>query len=272
MANDLKVYNHLNYKEQPFEKEDGFVEFLFQHSNMDAPEVNEDAAWNALNKKVYNPNKAFAWMKIAAAVAVLAVLTLSVYLYNPEPSQIHVASNTEKLSVTFPDGSLGVLNVGSSFTYLEEFGDERNVSFTGEAYFDIQKSEKPFIIDVNGVNVKVLGTAFNLVTTEKDVKLYVDRGLVAFEKDGDLTEVPAGMEAIFNRSDASVQFNNIPSENIMSWRNGVFKFDKTPLSKALNELSEYISTLKDHREKKEAESKVEVEKHSWPYPDTKKQI
>ena len=40
----------------------------------------------------------------------------------------------------------------------------------------------------------------------------------------------------------------------------------------LNELSEYISTLKDHREKKEVESKLEVEKHSWPYPDTKKQI
>ena len=40
----------------------------------------------------------------------------------------------------------------------------------------------------------------------------------------------------------------------------------------LNELSEYISTLKDHREKKEAESRLEVEKHSWPYPDTKNQI
>jgi len=40
----------------------------------------------------------------------------------------------------------------------------------------------------------------------------------------------------------------------------------------LNELSEYISTLKEHREKKEAESRLEVEKYSWPYPDTKKQI
>jgi hypothetical protein len=40
----------------------------------------------------------------------------------------------------------------------------------------------------------------------------------------------------------------------------------------LNELSEYISTLKDHRKKKEAESRLEVEKHSWPYPDTKNQI
>ena len=40
----------------------------------------------------------------------------------------------------------------------------------------------------------------------------------------------------------------------------------------LNELNEYIAKLKIHREKKEAESKLEVEKHSWPYPDTKNQI
>ena len=40
----------------------------------------------------------------------------------------------------------------------------------------------------------------------------------------------------------------------------------------LNEMNEYISTLKEHRREKEAESRLEVEKHSWPYPDTKKQI
>jgi ferric-dicitrate binding protein FerR (iron transport regulator) len=239
MANDLKAYNHLNYKDQPSEKEDGFVEFLFQHSEMSAPEINEDKAWNSLNQKIHNPNRAFAWMKIAAAIAILAMLSVSVYLYNPTPSEIHVASNTEKVSVTFPDGSIGILNANSSFTYIEEFGNERNVSFSGEAYFDIVKSEKPFIIDVNGVDVTVLGTAFNLITTEEEVKLFVDRGLVAFEKDGNQTKVPAGKEAIFNRKDATVALFDTPSSNIMSWRNGVFNFDQTPLSEALEELAEY---------------------------------
>jgi len=40
----------------------------------------------------------------------------------------------------------------------------------------------------------------------------------------------------------------------------------------LDELMLRFHTLKDHRRQKEAESKLEVEKHSWPYPDTKKQI
>ena len=40
----------------------------------------------------------------------------------------------------------------------------------------------------------------------------------------------------------------------------------------LNELSEYITTLKEHRKEKEAESIIEIAKHSWPYPNTKNQI
>lgn len=239
MAKDLEVYNHLNNQERPSEQEDGFVEFLFQHTEMDAPEIDENKAWEKLNKKIHNPNKGFVWMKIAAAVTILAVLSISVYLYNPTPNQVHIASADQKVSVTFPDGSVGILNANSSFTYPEEFGDVRNVSFEGEAYFDIQKSEKPFIIDVNGVDVKVLGTAFNLITTDNEVRLYVDRGLVAFEKGGKQTQVPVGNEAIFDRKSAAVSFSGIPSENIMSWRNGVFNFDKTPLSQALEELGEY---------------------------------
>ena len=39
----------------------------------------------------------------------------------------------------------------------------------------------------------------------------------------------------------------------------------------LDELLLRFHTLKDHRKEKEAESKIEVEKHSWPYPDTIKQ-
>ena len=40
----------------------------------------------------------------------------------------------------------------------------------------------------------------------------------------------------------------------------------------LTELGQDILELFNHREKKEVESKREVEKHSWPYPDTKTQI
>ena len=40
----------------------------------------------------------------------------------------------------------------------------------------------------------------------------------------------------------------------------------------LTELKQDILDLMSHREVKEAESRIEVEKHSWPYPDTIQQI
>lgn len=239
MANDLKVYNHLKYQDQSDAQDDGFVKFLLQESEPLAPEIDEQKAWATLNKKINQPISSFNWMKVAAAVAILATLSISLFLYNPTINQVSVFSTEKKINVTFPDGSTGILNKNSSFEYPEKFGDERNVSLTGEAYFDIKKSHKPFIIDVNGVDVKVLGTAFNLVTTNDEVRLYVDRGLVAFEKAGKQTKVSKGNEAIFNRKDASIKIMPTPSANIMSWRNGVFNFNETPLNDALNALSKY---------------------------------
>lgn len=239
MAKDFEKYNHLNYKDQDVDATDQFIDFLYQNSEIEAPDVDIDAAWNSLSGQINNKKSGFNWMKIAASVSLVVAVSIALYITNFSPEQIFVASADQKVNVTFPDGSIGVLNENSSFTYLEKFGDERRVSFEGEAYFDIKKSQKPFVIDVNGVEVKVLGTAFNLVSKEESVTLFVDRGLVAFAKDGNETKVKAGLEAVFNKKTNEVTISETPSENIMSWRNGFFKFDDTPLSDALVDLGEY---------------------------------
>ncbi|GAB4247145.1 MAG: hypothetical protein Tsb0034_26290 [Ekhidna sp.] len=240
MAEDFKKYNHLQYGHSPEESDKDFVNFLFENTDIQAPEVDENTAWNALRQKIDAPKRSFGWMKIAASIAIILSVSMAIYLLvNATPEQILVSSLEEKIPVHFPDGSIGVLNEQSSFSYPDRFGSERRVSFTGEAYFDIKKSSKPFIIDANGVEVKVLGTAFNLETTDESVTLYVERGLVAFAKDGKETKVKAGLEAIFNKKTNKVFIKETPSANIMSWRNGYFKFEETPLSEALAKLSEY---------------------------------
>jgi transmembrane sensor len=202
--------------------------------------VDENQAWDQLTQKLDTSKKStFNWLKIAASVVIVLSVSIALYISNAPIKELEVATTDERINVTFPDGSLGVLNEYSSFSFPEEFGDDRRVSFSGEAYFDIIKSNKPFIIDANGVEVKVLGTAFNLITDENNVSLYVDRGLVAFSKDGVDTKVKAGLEAIFNKKTNKVTIKEIPNANIMSWRNGYFKFDDTPLNEALADLSEY---------------------------------
>lgn len=236
----IERYNHLRYNSDSSNEKDEFVDFLFENTDGDAPDIDLDAAWNITSQKI-NASKSnnYAWLKVAASIAIVLSVAFTAWRINSTPDQQYISTTDQKLEVTFPDGSKGVLNQHSSFSFLSQFGEERRVAFEGEAYFDIEKSKKPFIIEVGGVEVKVLGTAFNLNSTETSVELYVERGLVAFVKDGVETKVAAGKEAVFIKENSSVRFSGIPEKNVMSWRNGTFNFDKTPLSEALTQLEEF---------------------------------
>jgi ferric-dicitrate binding protein FerR (iron transport regulator) len=75
-----------------------------------------------------------------------------------------------KSKIELPDGSIVWLNAGSKLTYDKNFGKElREVTLTGEGYFDVMKmKEKPFIIHTSSINIKVLGTVFNVKAYPED--------------------------------------------------------------------------------------------------------
>lgn len=72
--------------------------------------------------------------------------------------------------IQLPDGSLVWLNAGSKLVYKKEFGQNtREVELKGEGFFDVVKNkEKPFIIHTNTIDIKVLGTAFNVKAYPED--------------------------------------------------------------------------------------------------------
>ena len=104
----------------------------------------------------------------------LMVVLLSVYLWNlysgrrattlPDKGFSEVSTRPgSKSRVVLPDSSIVWLNAGSKLTYNDQFGvTNRNATLTGEAFFDVRKNKIPFIITANTVNIKVLGTAFNV--------------------------------------------------------------------------------------------------------------
>lgn len=69
-----------------------------------------------------------------------------------------------KSNIVLPDGTKVSLNAGSKLTYDKNFGESvRNVQLTGEAYFDVvHNAEKPFVIHTKAMEIKVLGTEFNV--------------------------------------------------------------------------------------------------------------
>jgi transmembrane sensor len=122
---------------------------------------------------VPSPVKKIKWYYMAAA-AVLILLISGIYLYpnlNKDIATLHTDKQTRqvncppgsKTKVLLPDSSTVWLNSGSKIVYNEGFGKtNRNLVLTGEAYFDVKKSLTPFIIKTANIQIKVLGTAFNV--------------------------------------------------------------------------------------------------------------
>lgn len=87
--------------------------------------------------------------------------------------------------ILLPDSSTVVLQKGSSLVYPATFtGDQREVTLTGEAYFDIHpQKEHPFVIHSGKVVTTVLGTAFNISAyADQSVTVTVTRGKVKIEE------------------------------------------------------------------------------------------
>lgn len=126
-----------------------------------------------------------------AAVILLPLFILStLYIYKEHTQAVSeemvVATATgEKATITLPDGTLVTLNSNSRLSYTPKVynKDNRQISFSGEAYFNVAKDkERPFMIDARGLKVQVLGTKFNLSVRKEDknAELFLESGKVLF--------------------------------------------------------------------------------------------
>jgi len=91
-----------------------------------------------------------------------------------------------KTKLVLPDSTVVWLNAGSRLTYSKDFGiSSRNTTLTGEAFFDVRKSSIPFIIRTKAIQIKVLGTAFNVKSypEEKTTETSLIRGRVEITMD-----------------------------------------------------------------------------------------
>ncbi|MBD8387692.1 FecR family protein [Dysgonomonas sp. BGC7] len=127
-------------------------------------------------------------LKWVAAIAVLCILCSGLYIALSKENrdeEMLALQNYEETGIivkTLNDGSIVYLNTETSLKYPKSFeGDKRQIYLQGDAYFDIARNpEQPFIIETESVRIEVLGTAFNVNCTNKDIfSLSVQHGLVS---------------------------------------------------------------------------------------------
>jgi len=156
-------------------------------------------------------------------------------LTNPRGSRV--------IDMTFEDGSRIWLNAGSSVTYPVIFvGNERKISITGEAYFEVAHDAiKKFIVEANGIIVEDVGTAFNInaYNNEPVLKTTLVTGEINVIKYNVVKNLVPGQQAIIDKSGNISVIKNADVELAVAWKNGFTRFKSADLGIIMRQLERW---------------------------------
>ena len=181
-------------------------------------QTSPDAQKTSIIRKMAQKKYYRIWWGVAAA----SVLFFLLLFTTNERGRIKPINNTvstkagNKASINLPDGSKVWLNRDSKITYVGDFGNKtREVYLSGEAFFDVAKDKtKPFIIHTRTINLKVLGTAFNVRSydNEKETETALVHGSI------EVTLRNRSDQKIFLKPGEKLLVKNIPVDTSLKYK------------------------------------------------------
>ncbi len=210
-----------------------------------------DKAWNKLNLRIKlaeKPQISFLsrhrnLIGVAASLILMFSVGYGVYRMVQGTKQMEsIHTEMDQKQLVLSDGSEVFLNGNSSLEYPAEFkGASRLVKLVGEAYFNIQPDKNhPFIIETEQARIQVLGTSFNVRSTdsEGDVEILVTSGKVFFQD----IENPENLLILEKGDFASLKnkelkYNTLSDVNYLAWQTKMLVFNNTPLSEVVKTLN-----------------------------------
>jgi transmembrane sensor len=142
---------------------------------------------------------------------------------------------------SLPDGSVITLNKQTKLNYPEKFtGAERRVRMEeGEAFFNVAPDKQhPFVIDVQQVQVVVVGTSFNVKSEKNKTIVVVETGVVKVTTGGVTTELQADEQLTVQNGTAIAEKKVVTDKLYKYYRTREFVCDDTPLERLVQVLNE----------------------------------
>lgn len=192
-----------------------------------------DKAYRAFEKKHFKKLYWLTFLKYAAVLFLGIFVGIRSYIVFHKQeiteyvNQIEVPIG-ERASLRLSDGTLVWLNSGSRLEYPIHFArDNRQVHLEGEAYFEVQRDESlPFIVQTNALDVKVLGTKFNVSSYAKEeTKVTLKEGKVQVDCDaGKESYILHPNEQIVYSEGKGAELLQVDANRISSWTTGDLSF------------------------------------------------
>ncbi|MEQ2977779.1 FecR domain-containing protein [Butyricimonas faecihominis] len=145
--------------------------------------------------------------------------------------------------LTLSDGTRVFLNAETKLKFPTKFRkEERVVVLEGEAYFEVRKdATHPFIVKANDVDVKVLGTSFNLrsYSDENSIATTLVSGKVAVYAGENSEEIVPGEQAVYMKETGKMEVKPIDVTLYTAWHTGKFIFRNETLEEMMSYLSRW---------------------------------
>lgn len=203
-------------------------------------------------RPVYMDRKRF----FQAAAGILIALTASLFYFfimdtevtEPGKHPVHVStSSEEQRNIQLGDGTEIRLNSNSRLTISADYmNGSREVTLRGEAFFNVaHQAEAPFLIYTDLARVEVLGTSFNVKSSEEPslVEVSVIEGRVFFEGKGDEQQrsitLAKGDYAYWDDDLKELNTEQFGAENYLAWMTGELVFEQLPMSNVCVQLQRF---------------------------------
>ncbi len=192
------------------------------------------------NEEKLNSNSYF--LKYLAVAAVFFVAAIIGYLSTEKK---YIVPNGEIFAFTLSDGTDVELNSGSEISHNRLYGiTNRNIRLNGEAYFEVQNNDNPFVVYANNTIIEVTGTKFNVRSWADDpgsrTTVSVTSGSVQFYPEQSPDHKVRLIEGNFSEwRNNMIQPEDpvtISVENVLAWRNQNLAFINEPLYVIFREL------------------------------------
>lgn len=153
--------------------------------------------------------------------------------------------NGGEFQVTLADGTKVCLNAGTKLTYPIAFvGKERRVHLEGEGYFEVKRDEnKPFIVEIKGMEVKVLGTSFNLRSFAADNRSTATliSGKIEVKTSSRRVELSPNHQADLWVGENKLDVREVDAAVYSAWTKGRFVFRRERLETILDDVSRWYN-------------------------------
>jgi len=192
-----------------------------------------------------NRNTGTNWLRIAAAAVLLiggGWIGYALYQQNAATQVVNIQANNQVRIDTLPDGSVVHLNKNSGISYVGTFKSKREITLTGEAFFDVKHDEAaPFTVHVNDVTIKDIGTAFNVKSKERNTEIIVESGIVQVTRSNNAVRLTRNQMVSISPEDKQLKVEESTDDLYGYYKDPVFNAVHVPLSRLVEVLNEAYS-------------------------------